>query len=234
MALLALAGCSFGAPRALPEGADTPAAPDAPVADTPAIPFCGQAGVFACYELEGDTKDGTANRLDGTMTNVTFVAGKRGMALQSGATSAVDVADSALFDVAALTIEAWIRPTQLPAAGLRMGVLDADSQYGLFLQENGQLQCNAGGSSNLVAANVQANQWTHVACTYDGANRRVYVNGALISETTGTALSTGGTTGITIAGNNPPGGGSRLVGMIDQLRLWSRALSADEIGAAAQ
>ena len=166
------------------------------------------------------------------MTNVTFVTGKRGMALQSDAASAIDVADSALFDVAALTIEAWIHPTQLPAAGQRMGIIDADGQYGFFLHESGRLQCTAGGSSSQVEANVPANQWTHVACTYDGANRRIYVNGGLISETTGSAINTGGTTGITIAGNNPPGGGSRLVGMIDQVRLWSRALTDAEIGPA--
>ena len=168
------------------------------------------------------------------MTNVTFVTGKRGMALQSDAASAIDVADSALFDVAALTIEAWIHPTQLPAAGQRMGILDADGQYGFFLHESGRLQCTAGGTSNQVEANVPANQWTHVACTYDGANRLVYVGGGLISETTGSAINKGGTTGITIAGNNPPGGGSRLVGMIDQVRLWSRALTDAEIGTAAQ
>lgn len=223
VALLALVGCSFGAPRALPE-----------TSDTPALPFCGQAGVVACYELEGTPTDGTANHLDGTMTNVTFVTGKRGMALQSDATSAIDVADSALFDVAALTIEAWIHPAQLPAAGQRMGILDADGQYGFFLYESGRLQCTAGGTSNQVEANVPANQWTHVACTYDGANRLIYVDGGLISETTGSAISTGGTTGITIAGNNPPGGGSRLVGMIDQVRLWSRALTDAEVGTAAQ
>jgi hypothetical protein len=222
VALLALVGCSFRSPRALAE------------TDTLALSFCDQAGVVACYELEGTTTDGTANHLDGTMTNVRFVMGKRGMALQSDATSAIDVADSALFDVAALTIEAWIHPTQLPAAGQRMGILDADGQYGFFLYESGRLQCTAGGSSNQVEANVPANQWTHVACTYDGANRLVYVDGRLISETTGSAISTGGTTGITIAGNNPVGDGSRLVGMIDQVRLWSRALTDAEIGTTPQ
>jgi hypothetical protein len=223
VALLALVGCSFGAPRASSETSDTPGGP-----------FCGQAGVVACYEFEGATADGTANHLDGTMTNVTFVSGKRGMALRSDTTSAVDVADSALFDVAALTVEAWIYPTQLPATGERMGILDADGQYGFFLYESGRLQCTSGGSSNQIDANVPANQWTHVACIYDGANRRIYVDGGLISETTGGALSTGGTTGITIAGNNPPGSGARLVGMIDQMRLWSRALTDVEIVAASQ
>ena len=223
----ALVGCSFDLPKTSYPPADT-------LADTPALPFCGQAGVVACYEFEGTTTDGTANHLDGTMTNVTFVTGKRGLALQSDATSAIDVADSALFDIAALTIEAWIYPTQLPAAGQRMGILDADGQYSFFLYDSGRLQCVAGGSSNQVEANIPANQWTHVACTYDGANRLIYVNGGLISETTGGAISISGTTGITIAGNNPPGGGSRLVGMIDQVRLWSRALTNAEISTAAQ
>jgi hypothetical protein len=53
------------------------------------------------------------------------------------------------------------------------------------------------------------------------------------TTTGGTALSTGGTTGISIAADNPPGAGSRLAGQIDQLRIFSVARASSQICLAA-
>jgi Concanavalin A-like lectin/glucanases superfamily len=196
--------------------------------DTPVgAPFCDTADphLVACYEFEGNTNDSSGHNLNATMTNVTFVAGQVGMAMQFGATSAADVAENAAFDPPQITIEAWIHPNQLPAGGSRAGILDNDGQYGFFLQSNGDLQCTA----LTAGANVAAGRWTHVACTVDGANARIYVDGSLKGMATQGPLGNGGTTGISIAADNPPGSGSRLIGLIDQMRIESVARSAAEI-----
>lgn len=194
--------------------------------DAPLVkPFCDTTDgtLVACYAFENNTQDGTNHNLDATMTNVSFPNGKVGKAMQFGATSAADVNENAMFDLDALTIEAWIFPTVLPAPGRRMGVFDNDGQYGLFLHENGRLQCTlTNGPSLGFDANIPANTWTHVACAYDGANSALYVNGVAVTKGNGGAtLSTGGTTGISIAADNPPGAGSQLIGLIDQMRIYS-------------
>jgi hypothetical protein len=68
--------------------------------------------------------------------------------------------------------------------------------------------------------------WTHVAAVYDGSNMGVYINGVLSAE-----QQTG-----TMQPNNVPlhigadsNGGSQFIGMIDEPRVWGRALTADEI-----
>jgi len=196
---------------------------DAPVGR----PFCDTADphLVACYEFEGNTNDSSGHNLNATMTNVTFVAGKVGMAMQFGATSAADVAENAAFDVPQLTIEAWINPSQLPPGGSRAGILDNNNQYGFFVQSNGDLQC----TSITVGANIVAGRWTHIACTVDGLAARIYVDGSLKGMAAQGPLGSGGTTGVSIAADNPPGSGSRLIGLMDQLRIENTARSPEEI-----
>jgi hypothetical protein len=225
--LLLLGACQFehGIATRTTDAAppDVDAAPDALVA-----PFCDatDTSLIACYELDGNVNDASANMLNAQTTSVTFTAGHRGMAMQFGATSAADVADSAAFDVTAITIEAWINPSELPTTGLRMGILDVNGQYGFFLHETGQLRCVASAAAQ-VPANVPINAWTHVACTYEPPVVTIYVNGAPLASVAGGGALPMGLNGMSIAGDNPSG--SRLIGLIDDVRLWSRARTANEI-----
>lgn len=222
-----LAACRFdhGIATRTPDAAepDVDAAPDAR-----AIPFCDTSdpSLVACYELDGNANDATANVLHAQVTGVTWPAGRRGLAMEFTASSAADVPDSTAVDVSALTIDAWIRPTQLPAAGLRMGILDVNGQYGLFLHEAGQLRC-ATSAAVQVAANIAINTWTHVACTYELPTVTVYVNGLPVASVAGGGALPMGVNGMSIAGDNPSG--SRLIGLIDDVRLWSRARTPAEI-----
>jgi hypothetical protein len=204
---------------------------DAAAIDGPA-PFCDPADphLIACYPFEGDTKDSSAHHLDATMANVTFAPGKVGKAMLFVSNSSADVPDSPVFDVAALTIEAWIWPSQLPSNGNRAGILDMNGQYGFFLRAGGDLNCTSGAVLPTAVARIATDRWTHVACTYDGSAAAIYVDGIALSKATGGgALNTGGTTGISLAADNPPGSGSRLIGLIDQVRMMNVARTAAEI-----
>jgi hypothetical protein len=242
--VLAFAGCEFThglldpvSIDAAPDDSSTDAVPDAradAMIDARIAPFCDMqdTNLVACYQFENTTNDASGHNLDLTMTNVTFVNGKVGKAMQFAANSAADAADSAMWDVSAVTIEAWINPSQLPAAGARSGILDMNGQYGFFLHETGKLACTIVGgiSSGQVTANVAINTWSHVACTYDGTTTTVYKDGNVVfTGTGGGALSTTSTTGISIAADNPPGSGSRLIGLVDEVRIMSRARTANEI-----
>lgn len=212
------------APDAQPD-----AVPDAP-GDADVLDFCDSAGgdLIACFELEGSVQDGSLNAIATTTNAVTFVSGKLGMAARIGATSTISIPENSLLDPTAITIEAWINPSQLPAAGTRAGIADNNGQYGFFLQPGGALQC----IGLTATANIAANVWTHVACTYDGTTR-LYAGGIQVGATAGGGgnLGSGGTTGTSIAGDNPSG--SPLNGDIDQLRIFKRARTAAEICAAA-
>ena len=76
---------------------------------------------------------------------------------------------------------------------------------------------------------VPLNRWSHLALTYDGATLRLYVNGSQTSSraTTGTPKRT--TDPLWIGGNQPYG--EYFQGLIDQVRVYDRALSPREVRA---
>jgi Concanavalin A-like lectin/glucanases superfamily len=73
------------------------------------------------------------------------------------------------------------------------------------------------------------NDWSHVALTYDGRKLRLYVNGSQVSSQaiTGTILRTADP--LWIGGNRPYG--EYFQGLIDEVRVYNRALSRLEVGA---
>lgn len=231
--LFVLPACAFSArERSVPDGtlADTPVTSrDAASIDAPP-PFCDATDttLIACYAFEGTTTDGSPNHLDAASAGVTFVPGVVGMSAVASAQTQMTVAQNPLIDPANLTIEAWIN-APLPATGARAGIIDNEGAWGFFLHEQGELQCIT--ASN-VTANVPANTWTHVACTYDGANRKIYVNGVVVDTTALTGSLAAGVQGMALGANSPSG--NQLGGDLDQLRVFSAARTDAQIAADAQ
>jgi hypothetical protein len=84
----------------------------------------------------------------------------------------------------------------------------------------------AGNQNTMAPSALVVNAWTHLAATYDGAMVRLYVNGVLVaSQAQTTALATG--TGTLEIGSNVYGEG--FEGRIDDVRIYSRALTVAEI-----
>jgi hypothetical protein len=239
VSVLVLAACGFHGSGAAPGDGQPPhsAAPDAPgnpdaTTDAAAPAFCDPADphLMVCYEFENDGHDGSMHHLDAMTTSAPFVPGHVGQAMQFGATSMARVNDSPVLDISTITIEAWIRPSQLPTTG-RAGIIDVDRQYGLFFYPGGMLSCTLSGGPTVTAASttLAANHWSHVACTYDRAMSILYVDGSVVGRATGSAApSAAGTTGMSIASDNPSGN-DRLIGLIDQVRLFDVAHSAAQI-----
>lgn len=189
-------------------------------ADAPGSRFCGpMTGLVACYEFEGNAKDGSGNGLDATTTNVTFAPGRVGQAMLVDASSSATVKPNFLFDeVGRFTVEAWIQPAALATSG--SDILRVISEYGLTFTSNGTLACGSGAGS-VETTTVPVGQWTHVACTYDGAATRVYINGSVAGMQNSMGLIYSGGDGMRIAVG--------LIGLIDQLRLLDVGRSAAEI-----
>jgi hypothetical protein len=194
--LLALGACGYPPLSNLNDGSPPPpdaatddaaSAPPTDTADTasdtpPAAPFCDSKNphLVACYDFEGDAKDRSINHLDAHTQNVMFVPGKVGMAMQFAANSAADTDDKNELDVQALTVEAWINPSQLPSGSGFVVILDVDRQYALHLHGDGSVVCVLVGAPFKPPATteiVTVNRWTHVACTYDSTAATVYVDG---------------------------------------------------------
>ncbi len=195
----------------------------------------GQQGLMAHYnfdEGQGTTAaDSSGNGNDGTLVNrPTWATGKMGnYALQfDGVDDYVEVPDSATLDPGYMTFSMWFNPKSFADnAGLIVKGDNENRQYWVWIyQGNLSLEINDGGFHNHIYP-LQKNTWYFLAVTYDGSSIATYINGALVSaipQSTGPILDDDGPLYI---GTLP--GFVTFDGTIDDVKIWNRALSAQEV-----
>lgn len=81
--------------------------------------------------------------------------------------------------------------------------------------------------------NTPAAQWIHVAATYDGSRVRLYLDGVEENTFVYTRALPAVTTPLYLGNNKNPSDGEPMVGRIDDVLLYSEALSAGAIAALA-
>jgi hypothetical protein len=202
----------------------------------------GPSGPVAAYSFNagsGNTvADSSGNNNNGTRSGATWTtAGKYGGALSfDGVNDRINISDSNSLDLTtAMTLEAWVRPETV--SGWRTVVLKERTghlNYALYGstssgKPSGEITRSNGSREVTGTAALPLNTWTHLATTYDGANLRLFVNGnqVAIFATTGNILTSSGS--LRIGGNAV--WGEYFGGLIDEVRIYNRALTAAEIQA---
>lgn len=160
----------------------------------------------------------------------------------------VEVPDQAsLNPTSGFTVEAWINPRSLPGkfpaivkkSGLSGGRSSTTHGYSLAFRD-GKPQVglnlylgNEWTSSPLGTVSVGTNTWSHVVATYDGAWIRLYVNGTEIGPATyktGTITPSDNPLNIGRDPSSPNDPDRYFDGLMDDVRIYNRALTAGEIG----
>jgi RHS repeat-associated protein len=201
----------------------------------------GTSGLVAAYAFDEGSgtiaNDASGDFNTGTISGATWTAsGKHGGALSfDGIDDWVTVNGSGSLELTTgMTMEAWVRPSNL--VGWACAVLKEstdDLAYGLYVNDNLDqpgvwIGSEFGTASVAGAAQVPLNTWTHLAATYDATTLKLYVNGVLAaSEASDDPLRTSSDP-LRIGGNSL--WGEFFEGFIDDVRVYSRALSAGEIG----
>lgn len=204
-------------------------------------PTAGLVGHWAFDEGAGTTAaDSSGNGLNGTLQYspswATSGSCRRGACISfDGTDDYVRIPDSAALRLTGdVTVSAWIRPTGARTLGsvvskryeFELGPVADTSPYPLrwsHKQPDGRLV------SGELTASVEADQWQHVVLVRDGTAKQLrgYKNGAL-ALSSGYATPPGTSTYALNIGRNP-GGIQRFRGLIDEVRLYNRALSAAEV-----
>ena len=212
-------------------------------ASTPSVPP-GLVTAYSFSEGAGTTTvDASGNGLNGTLQSATWTtSGRHGNALVfNGTTSFVDLGTMSAFPLtSSATWSAWVYPTGNPADDGQI-IAKSDDSTGWQLKttpDTGRRTFGvavSNGTSNVQrysATQVSLNTWYNVAAVYNAANRTldIYVNGV---------LDNGNLIGNVPASQNNPGsinanigrrqGGFYFIGTIDDVRVYSRALSPAEI-----
>jgi hypothetical protein len=103
--------------------------------------------------------------------------------------------------------------------------------YTLYASDNNNKpvgQTNIGGEKNVESpTQLTAGAWVHLAMTYDGINMKLYVNGALVATTPISGAEASSTSPLTLGGDRI--WGEYFQGLIDDVRVYNRALSQSEI-----
>lgn len=164
-----------------------------------------------------------------------------GSALRFGGDDFVQIPDSTSLEPANVTVAAWIRGSSSPGQFkyvVGKGATSCDSgSYGLYSSENGGLAFYIGDGTQAFVRSPEApisiwdGKWHHAAGTFDGSTVRLFVDGVEVGH---------GTPSSTAITYNPPEGGALigayggtcdlfLVGDVDGVQIWSRALPVADI-----
>lgn len=148
----------------------------------------------------------------------------------------ITVNDSATLDLTTgMTLEAWVYPTATMSGWRTLINKEQPNGFGAayYLAANSDLNqpeaaiYTSAWNKLYGGPVVSANQWTHLAGTYDGSTLRLYVNGTQVSSQPRTG-SIDVTTGVLRIGGNDFWG-EFFKGYIDEVRIYNRALNASEI-----
>ncbi|MFX0200112.1 MAG: LamG-like jellyroll fold domain-containing protein, partial [Candidatus Hodarchaeota archaeon] len=192
------------------------------------------------YDTSGFGNDGTLNG------DPMWVLGKYGTALKLDGNDYVKVPNDPSLNIGQGTWEAWLKFDAKPTEGTMMNPLAKANQYwihasngaddpfddeSIILPDSIQVKITVGGKRYIATTDanfIETGIWYHVAGTYDGDILSLYVNGELIDT------------------NNNPSGSIDLqdpdltigtwstlidsfIGVVDEVRIWNRALTGEEI-----
>jgi hypothetical protein len=198
----------------------------------------GMVGYWKFDEGSGQA----ASDISGNSNNATLVnspvwaAGKSGTGLQFSGNNYISIPSSpVLSGGSGLTVSMWVNTSAIGSKNIlskRHGTTPYSS-YNMTVdtQTNNRASCsvtnNSGASASAGAAanTFTRGVWQHIVCVYNGSNVRMYTNGVhngFTNNLTGTVYSSNNLLYI-------PMSNSAFSGSLDEVRIYNRALSAEEV-----
>lgn len=162
---------------------------------------------------------------------------KNGYAYFDGVNDYIHMPDNIVSGYENVTFVINVRPEMEGANQFTFTVGTSENNY-LFLNTNNGsnlrfAMTNVGWwqeQGELKATPVQKGSWASVAIVMDGKTKKMYVDGSIVSETTSDLLASGlGNTNQNYLAKSQYSGDSYFKGYIEDFRIYSAALSADEV-----
>jgi len=158
----------------------------------------------------------------------------RGVAF-NGVTSYAKVEDSDVFDLEAFTLAVWVKPSEQHASQVLLGRGDAGRLFTFYLHESRVRMLVESQPEKYTHANCPVppkNVWTHLAGSYDGEQIKLYVNGRLQATVSAPGRIPQSAAPLFIGALSP--GQRLLLGQLEDIRVWRRALTDQEIATVAK
>jgi hypothetical protein len=189
------------------------------------------SGVIA-HDTSGNGNDGTLYN----SPNVSWASGKFGYALNfNGGDGYVSIPNSnSLMPTSSVTVEAWVKRVGIDPSG-NAAIFEKrppSNDAGYFLDGvDARFYIYADGSwanTERVGATPADGIWHFIVGTYDGSQIKVYVDGVL-KDTVSKSGNITSTTAEAMIGRSLAAPNNPFIGTIDEVRVYDRALSSEEI-----
>ena len=178
--------------------------------------------------------------IPGTLTNgPTWTTGRVGQALSfDGTNDYVNAGDAASIWNTDMTMSFWIKPSVAVASGLMYkGTTYAVANQDYYLYWSGTTQVqfvSSNGTTQTYANFTNANlivtgQWKYVVFVKTGTTGQFYSNGIYLGQITGLTSNVQDSAAPLIMGRDFITGINEFNGILDDVRIYNRALSAAEI-----
>ena len=195
---------------------------------------------FSFDELDGDTvPDLSQYGNNGTIAGTPeLAAGKFGNALKlNGETDWVEVPHADILTVDTnVTVMAWInagRYTGGTAGAQWQGILakgNGPRSYSFYTESTSEcLHLSAGGSGSTCTGTVALNEWQHVVAQVEDGVHRYWLNGEHAGEFADKNALPGAADTASVLVGKTHEGNREFLGLIDEVRIWNRALSMEEV-----
>jgi len=208
--------------------------PPAVAGSTPCAPV--SLGLADWWSAEGNANDNVGTNNGTLVGGASYAPGEVGQAFSfDGVSGYVSIPDSPSLDsfVTNMTIETWIKVNQTNVNSDWRGIVTKgnDSWRLQGVQGEGTVSFAANGLSTYLTGtrNVNDEQWHHVAGVYDGTNIYLYVDGTLDTSTPATGLIIQDSFPVCLGANPDAPLPYYFNGLIDEVSIYNRALSAAEI-----
>jgi len=199
-----------------------------------------KAGLVGLWHMDGDWKDASVVGNNGVPINGATFSPYAKVGTQSGSfspNSYVLVNNNASLKLSSsMTLAAWINPGD--TANYRQIISNfayGGYAYQMGLAPTGKLRVDVSkdGTSYecLVSSTspISANSWQHVATTFSNGLLTLYVNGVEIASSTTTFSLLNSKTSVPLNIGRTPDNIQYFKGLIDEARIYNRALSATDI-----
>ena len=196
---------------------------------------------FSFDELNGDTvTDQSQYGNDGTITGAPeLAAGKFGNALKlNGESDWVEVPHADILTVDTdVTVMAWINAGRHmgPNEQRWQGILskgNSPRSYSFYTESPSEcLHLSAGGSGSVCTGKIALNEWQHVAAHVEDGTHRYWLNGENVGEFGDKNALPGAADTSSVFVGKTPESNREFLGLLDEVRIWNRALNEEEIQA---
>jgi hypothetical protein len=193
---------------------------------------CTPSGLIAYYPFNGNANDESGNEHHGTVNGATLTTdrfGNENSAYSFDGNDIITVNHSADLNMEGeLSISVWVKPTTLSNAMiLGKSNYSSNTNYLLRTKTTGFLQFEYKKFANSTNNPLIAGQWNHIAVISEADNtKKIYVNNVLSTHTESTSPYGLVTNILTIGART---GAEFFNGVIDDIKIYNKALTADEV-----